>query len=158
MRFSRPNGGVLEFGETALQHVLSHRQFTSDSAEAGGVLLGRLIRDSRDIVIDRAAGPSELDRRSRFSFFRARRPAQALVDEAWRESGQAAIYLGEWHTHPEDDPTPSCIDRKDWIRIVQRAQFEQPSLFFVIAGRVLTRIWEIPKAVGTPVPLSAMAP
>lgn len=150
MRFLRANGGVLEFSDNSQAMLCSHRQLRSTDTEAGGVLLGRLILSSDDVIVDRATPPSPQDRRSRFAFFRARRPAQFAVDEAWSTSGNVMNYLGEWHTHPEDYPTPSRIDTRDWKRVVSRAQFEQHALFFAIVGRVSTRVWELSKS--DPVP------
>ena len=155
MRFWRPDAGVVEFGDAALARLLAYRQMDAGTREAGGILLGRLIMGSPDIVVDEAAGPLPTDRRGRFFFFRAKRPSQLLVDHAWHASGQTRNYLGEWHTHPEDDPSPSCFDRRNWSRIVARAQFEQSSLLFAIVGRAHVRVWEVSNALTTP---SALAP
>lgn len=154
MRFVRKSRGAVEVSPAAHAVLTAHRQLRTADTEAGGVLLGRLIRDSHDVVIDVASPPSPEDRRSRFSFFRARKPAQVVVERAWRESGQVVNYLGEWHTHPEDDPNPSCIDRRDWKKIVARASFEQDFLLFVIVGRVQIRVWEVSRERPEPVALS----
>jgi integrative and conjugative element protein (TIGR02256 family) len=153
LRFSRPAEGVVEFAEGALAHLLMHRQLSKGAPEAGGVLLGRLVKGLPDIIVDHALGPSPQDRRGRFFFFRAKSPAQTLIDQAWQASGQTLNYLGEWHTHPEDDPSPSCIDKRDWSRISARARYEQSSLLFVIVGRKHLRVWEAPKT-GKPIALS----
>ncbi len=146
MRHRRANGGILEFSGDSATVLRAHRQLRDAATEAGGMLLGRLISSTADVIVDRVTRPSPHDRRSRFAFFRARRPAQAAVDHAWNESCQVINYLGEWHTHPEDHPTPSCIDRRDWNKIVSRAHFEQDALFFAIVGRVSTRVWEVSKS------------
>jgi integrative and conjugative element protein (TIGR02256 family) len=129
--------------------MLAHRQLHARDPESGGLLLGRLISGTEDVVIDFVSRPSGADRATRFRFFRARRPAQQRVTDAWHESLGTRVYLGEWHTHPEDDPTPSCIDRRNWRRIVKRAQFEQPFLFFVIVGRRGTAAWQVLRPAGT---------
>lgn len=154
VRFIRANGGAVEVASEAQRVLLAHRQLNGADTEAGGLLLGRLIRDTHDVVVDTASPPSPEDRRSRFSFFRARNPAQRAVDRAWKESGQVVNYLGEWHSHPEDDPCPSCIDRRDWKKIVSRAAFEQDFLFFFIVGRVTVRAWELARSKPVPVALS----
>lgn len=153
MRFLRANGGAVELSPIAHRVLVAHRQLQAGDKEAGGVLLGRLIRDTSDVVVDVVSSPSPEDRRNRFSFFRARKPAQHAVDRAWRESGQVVIYLGEWHTHPEDDPSPSCIDQRDWKRIVAKASFEQDFLLFMIVGRVAFQAWELSRAKPEPVAL-----
>lgn len=139
------SGGRLSISEPALGEFNAYRQMQSDDTEAGGLLLGRLIVGTNDIVIDEATPPSPKDRRSRFAFRRSKRPAQNRVDAAWTESTATRVYLGEWHTHPEADPRPSLIDRCNWKKIVARARFEQESLFFVIVGRNRIRAWEANK-------------
>lgn len=61
---------------------------------------------------------------------------------AWRESTGTRIYLGDWHSHPEDDPKPSCVDRRDWNRVLKRAVYEQDFLLFAIVGRRSIAPWE----------------
>ncbi|HEY0995611.1 MAG TPA: Mov34/MPN/PAD-1 family protein [Gemmatimonadaceae bacterium] len=121
----------------------AHVQRRCWSSEAGGILLGRVLVAGDQVVIDEVTVPGPQDRRSRFRFFRAERPAQAAVNAAWARSGGELNYLGEWHTHPEDDPMPSSHDRADWRRLVSIQRYEQSSLFFLIAGRRVLRAWEL---------------
>ncbi len=44
-------------------------------------------------------------------FFRNVKKAQRIAEHAWKESNGERLYLGEWHTHPEDVPSPSRDDR-----------------------------------------------
>ena len=117
----------------------------TSSPEAGGLVLGRLVESSTDVIVDEISTPVSSDRWSRFNFCRGKKTAQRKVDKAWAESSGTRIYLGEWHTHPEDVPTPSDHDLRDWQRIVQGAQYEQEGLFFVIVGRQQMRVWEYAK-------------
>ena len=142
MRFRRSNGGVFEFSQPALAILASHRQLSASAAEAGGVLLGRFIVSSQDVVVDEVTSPTRYDKRWRFFFKRAKRSAQARVEEAWRESQGTRNYLGDWHSHPEDNPTPSCIDTRGWKKTLRKAHVESEALFFVILGRTTVRVWE----------------
>jgi integrative and conjugative element protein (TIGR02256 family) len=135
-------------GPDALAAVLAHRQMKWFAKEAGGVLLGRVILEQPDVLVDAVSQPSAADRRGRFNFFRARAPTQAAINAAHAASGGERIYLGEWHTHPEDHPSPSRVDLADWRRLACEATFEQDALFFLIAGRVTTGAWEVPKGGG----------
>jgi integrative and conjugative element protein (TIGR02256 family) len=154
MRFGRPGGGELRLSEATLR-MRVHVQRYCWSSEAGGILLGRMLMASDHIVVDDVTVPGPHDRRSRFRFFRAERPAQTAVDAAWARSGGEINYLGEWHTHPEDDPTPSRHDHTDWQRLVMTQRYEQAALFFVIVGRREIRAWELARgrAVVVPLPL-----
>jgi integrative and conjugative element protein (TIGR02256 family) len=110
-------------------------------AEAGGVLLGRHIAGSLDIVVDDATVPMRGDRRERFLFLRAQKPHQRVIDRAWHDSGGTCVYLGEWHTHPEPVPTPSTVDRNNWKRKLKQDRFDS-FVFFVILGSRDIRVWE----------------
>jgi integrative and conjugative element protein (TIGR02256 family) len=142
LRFSRTDGGLFVLTTPACVTMRRYRQIRPNQTEAGGVLLGRLILDAQDVVVDRVTEPATSDQRSRFSFWRSQRTTQQLVNDAWRQSGGTQQYLGEWHTHPEDDPTPSGVDRRNWQRILREAHFESEALWFVIVGRRAVRVWE----------------
>lgn len=146
MRFRRSSGGVIEFGDEAFQMMQSHRQISSKATESGGMLLGRLIDNNRDVVIDRITVPINEDKKWRFFFFRKKEPAQKIVEKVWSDSKAVTNYLGEWHTHPEDVPSPSSVDLAEWARISQTAKFEQDFLLFVIVGRVKTLAWEVSRS------------
>lgn len=139
----RPGGGLVKLAAPVMEVLHRARQVGPDILEGGGLLLGRLVERCDDILIDEATEPTSNDQRRRFSFRRARRPAQERVDAAWKESQQTRNYLGEWHSHPERDPTPSSHDKRDWKRISREAAYEQQSLVFVIVGYDEVRVWEV---------------
>lgn len=141
--FTLSEGTVLRISPLAVERLSSFIQTKLADREAGGVLLGRLLGDPGDIVIDDISAPLPKDKRSLFSFWRARDPHQKRVNEAWKASDGACNYLGEWHSHPEDDPTPSSHDISEWKRIVKEAKFEQDDLIFVIVGRKRMRAWSV---------------
>jgi len=148
--FAKRDGGQVVLSENALSVLTRYVQTDSTATEAGGVILGRLILNSNDVVVDEATEPSISDRRSRFFFWRSKKTTQGMVNKAWNDTHQTRVYLGEWHSHPEDDPTPSCIDKRNWRKIVRRAKFEQDFLLFLIVGRKEIRLWELRKTESEP--------
>jgi len=138
--FHRPTGGRLKIATLALQQMVAYRQVKTSDYEAGGVLLGRLLVDSQDIVVDEVTVPMPGDKRGRFSFYRAKRRHQRIINQRWKESQGTCIYLGEWHTHPERVPTPSPIDLTDWRRKLKVDRFEN-DLFFLILGTTEAKMW-----------------
>ena len=150
--FARPNGGRLQIGAEPLATLVAYIQDELTMPEAGGVLLGRHIRDSDDIVVDGVTTPMAGDRRSRHRFRRGKKRHQAAIDEAWRASNGTCTYLGEWHSHPEPFPIPSFIDRLDWGRKLLFDRHADP-IFFVIVGTSEIRVWE-GRQNGIPTPLS----
>lgn len=121
--------------------------------EAGGVLLGRLVIDSDDIVIDKITVPGIGDKRKAFTFWRSKASHQKQVNKSWKESKGTQIYLGEWHSHPEPVPMPSGHDECNWTSIIKKAKFEQDELLFAIAGYDAVRLWQMSRDQRVPVEL-----
>jgi integrative and conjugative element protein (TIGR02256 family) len=117
-----------------------HIQSAWYKSEAGGVLLGRHLLESKDIVIDEITEPQRQDIRSRFSFFRSNRH-NYLAKEQWLLSNQIMAYLGLWHTHPEHEPNPSSTDINDWKNALSHDTYTGNKLFFVIVGIKNIGIW-----------------
>ncbi len=132
--FTKSDGGRIEISNHALSQMLTYVQNTKRQPEAGGILIGRYIVDSLDIVIDKVTVPMAGDRQERFSFWRDRKRHQQVIDQIWLESEGTSTYLGEWHTHPENIPTPSNTDTKNWLRHLNYDIFSGESLFFIIIG------------------------
>ena len=117
----------------------ARRQVESDTPESCGVLVGTTSIDRREVWIESVTTPMAEDGRSRFSY-KLRDPGhQRTVSKEFASSGGRAIYLGTWHTHPEPWPTPSRIDRRDWLRCV-RLNRGRP-LAFVLVGTVEIRVF-----------------
>ncbi|GBG14209.1 uncharacterized protein NMK_1774 [Novimethylophilus kurashikiensis] len=126
--------------EHAIQQMVGYTQRHWWNCEAGGVLLGRHLLDSHDVVIDEVSTPQKSDLRSRFAFFRSSRH-EYLARQRWLEQDRTSAYLGLWHTHPEPDPNPSSVDRLDWQQAVYGDTFEGDHLFFPIIGTERIRVW-----------------
>lgn len=120
------------------ERLLAHKQVKSDSAEAAGVIIGE--RRGNHLVIQRISEPGQDDRRSRYAVDRCGRIHQLAVDQAFSQSGGTLQYLGEWHTHPEDYPTPSPRDLKSW----RKHLIDPEPMVLIIVG--LSQIWVAKKA------------
>lgn len=128
------------FTAEAVYQMRAHTQSTAREPESGGILLGRHLLESQDLVVDEVTVPQKDDRQSRFAFFRSKRH-NTLAHQRWEASKGRMAYLGLWHTHPESDPTPSCLDRRDWTKAIAQDTFEGERLFFPIVGIDRIRVW-----------------
>lgn len=146
---SIPGAGRLTLTDAVLKTMWGFAQHQRRDKEAGGMLIGHHPLASEDIILDRLTTPQTGDRRSRCRFHRDQAAHQKLLDREWSLSGGKRTYLGEWHTHPDDDPQPSSLDLTSWRAAVRDTGFHGPGLLFIIVGRRRTRCWYGTKAQDT---------
>ncbi|MFV3411233.1 Mov34/MPN/PAD-1 family protein [Pseudomonas sp. NY15436] len=119
-------------GEQPLEVFKKYIQVGNDSKEAGGILLGHVRGEHLEII--EATEPSPWDRRFKFLFERMPYFHHRLAMKRWKESNGLVRYVGEWHTHPQNNPTPSSIDLYEWRKIAIDRQDGRP-LLALIVGR-----------------------
>lgn len=132
--FKRRDGSLVKLSTEALLVLESYRQYNPLDLEAGGILLGRYINNSPDVVVDEVTGPLPGDERTLCTFYRDAKAHQDVINERWHSSGGTCNYLGEWHTHAEPAPTPSVIDFTDWKQRLEKDFVDAPFVLFVIVG------------------------
>lgn len=118
----------------AEQVVAEIKRFTGPdetNLEAGGILLGCYRGPHVEIL--ECTTPMPLDKRTRYGFVRSDPGHQRRALAAWNASNRTVNFVGEWHTHPEERPSPSRVDRDTWAD--QMNQRINDPLIFIIAGR-----------------------
>lgn len=124
----------------AIGKMFKYRQVRWTDTEAGGILIGRILEEDNNIIIDDVSEPMPTDRRKRTRFSRKTDGHQEYMNDAFEREKGCCFYLGEWHTHPERIPVPSSIDREDWKRLLN-VGFESKCLFFLIVGIAELKVW-----------------
>ena len=100
----------IEISENVVDIFAKFKQIKRNAPEAGGIVLGQV--KGKYIFVSKATTPCFSDIFSRFSFIRDYNIAQLIVDYEFYNNNGHLIYLGEWHTHPENTPSPSPQDFK----------------------------------------------
>ena len=77
-------------------------------AEQGGILIGAYRGEGLEVVDLTEAAPA--DERALTRFVRQDPAHQAAATAAWEASGGQVTMVGEWHTHPFGEPSPSRTD------------------------------------------------
>jgi integrative and conjugative element protein (TIGR02256 family) len=98
--------------QEVFEHVDIYRQLKSSDREAGGILIGEY--RGKDLRILSSTMPGKLDQRSRYRFGRRSPHHQKQAYELWLSSNSIQSHIGDWHTHPQDYPTPSTLDLQEW--------------------------------------------
>nr|WP_288452806.1 Mov34/MPN/PAD-1 family protein [uncultured Anaerostipes sp.] len=129
------NNAIVDFFPDVATTLRRYIQYPG-KYEAGGILLGNYIPSENRYIITEATCPSFWDKRGPNSFIRNKKAAQKIINKRWTESSGTINYLGEWHTHGCDVPTPSNTD----IELIQSLYRDKsnvwPNIILIILGRI----------------------
>jgi integrative and conjugative element protein (TIGR02256 family) len=123
---------LMHLSPATLDVFVRYVQIGDQAPESGGLLLGTV--HGEHLIIEQATTPTAWDLRLRTFFHRSAIGHAKLAFDRWRASHGTVRYLGEWHTHPEDYPTPSGLDRSEWRRLAAGRRDKRPQLS-IIVGR-----------------------
>ncbi len=97
----------VEINENLLAQ-LSSWVIAKSGIETGGVLAGFIEGDTYYITHASDAGPNAIETPNKFE--KDIEYCQNFLDELYQKYGEKARYIGEWHSHPGSDNTPSTTD------------------------------------------------
>lgn len=126
---------LLHFSKPTLETFCQHVQASDTDCEAGGLLLGSV--HGAHMLIEEATIPTAWDKRFRYLFERMPFGHEAIALSRWTASQGTVRYLGEWHTHPEDHPHPSGLDRSEWNCLSAQRRDKRPMLAVVVGRKSL---------------------
>lgn len=130
--FQDTRGNLVIVMSRATQRLKSYRQLYRSTCESAGVLIGE--RRGAHLVIWDLSEPGKGDVQSRCSVNRKGGHHQDKVNSAFLESGGTLQYVGEWHTHPEDTPSPSTKDRTSWL---EKIDSTSPMILLIVGRKSL---------------------
>lgn len=115
--------------DEVLQVFADARQMSSGDRETGGILFAEISKSEVRIV--RATRAEKRASISRVLFRPSLRQKRIAVREAFNDG---LHYVGEWHTHPERDPSPSSIDEESMEDSFKRSKHELNYFLMIIVG------------------------
>jgi integrative and conjugative element protein (TIGR02256 family) len=103
--------------------------------ENGGILLGKFSKNDNTYIITNVSTTNSRDKKGRYYFIRNKKQAQNIINKFWNNSKGEINYLGEWHTHDENYPKTSFIDKKLVRQMINNKNIEIKNVFMIILGR-----------------------
>jgi len=119
---------ILELSPSVLNVFRTHRQVDS-YPEAGGLLFAEFCLPT--IVIKEATEPNKKDKRGKSSFIPCRSIQRKLISQRFK---LGLHFVGEWHTHPEHNPSPSRIDLNSMHDSFVKSKHELDAFVMIIVG------------------------
>lgn len=129
MQFTDGKTITLRFEESVIACFERHRQIKPSDPEAGGQLFARY--SDGEVLVCKATGPKEDDKRGRFFFLPNRRSERA---EIIKNHEDGLHFIGDWHTHPEVIPNPSGEDLKSIKNCYRQSKHSLKYFVMVIVG------------------------
>jgi len=129
----------VNINKDVINNIIKFKQ-TKGNFEAGGILIGSIFKDGGTIDINDYTAPLASDKRTRFWFGRSEQHNKILYDK-WEKSSYTKLYLGEWHTHPQNYSTPSAVDIFAWNKLLAKSKTESEIIIFIIVGLNSLNIW-----------------
>lgn len=136
------NNRTIKISSTVLESIFKYIQKTDKALEAGGILLGREDKETNNLIIDSCTPPFPNDKRSKYSFYRIDKKHIVEYEKLNSNNENIYLYIGEWHTHPELEPSFSKIDYNNWININKEDNCYDFQ-YQIIAGIEKIRIWKV---------------
>lgn len=118
------------FSAEVLDYMYAHIQRKSNQTEAGGEIFTE-DPDTHGLIIITATGPNSGDRRERYSF---NPDIKAATHDRNHQFAQGRHSVGLWHTHPEEFPFPSGLDRQTTEKYLESFRDDRERYLMVILG------------------------
>lgn len=123
-------GITIIFSPEIIKHFYQHRQIRRHY-EVGGQLFARFL-STGEVQIDKITGPRKTDSKLRNFFKPNKHIEQQEINSLFRDGYH---YVGDWHTHSENYPTPSSADLHNIGNIFRKSRHSLSHFLLVIVGR-----------------------
>lgn len=125
-------GITIHITQEVFEQFHHYKQTDKTTDESAGLLIASPTADDKSYWLNGITTPKPTDKRTPVSFKLDDRQHKLEVEQIFKQTNGQRDYFGTWHTHPQNDPSPSKIDKKDW----QQHAKDNPDrpLVFIIVG------------------------
>lgn len=131
MRFNNKESGLSIIIDEKLLTKLYSTSLDLYPCEFGGLLIGYYSQDKKELNIINTLLPKEYSS-TKYNFSRGIKGLKTQLRELYKKS-PSQYYVGEWHSHPDNEPVPSGTDLNAFQEIVahERVLIENPILLLL---------------------------
>lgn len=110
------------------------------NVETGGILVGYYNRRHNCAIVTESSAPPEDSESGKSFFYRGIKGLQQWLARLW-QFRRRRYYLGEWHFHPNSNPTPSNVDIQQIKSNAENRRYACPEPIMFIIGGGLDADW-----------------
>lgn len=129
---------VINISDKVISNLSMYVQNRSFINESGGVLLGYKVKEHNVIIIDDLSLPDKEDESSMIKFIRK---SISHILKINKSSLNNSFCIGNWHTHPVSNPTPSLIDLSTWKKELSECKSSFGFQVYIICGIDGFKVW-----------------
>ena len=118
--------------KTLLEDISQYMQ-TGNKPESGGLLFAEFKLPK--IIVKKASFPNKSDYQCRYEFRPDQERQQKIINLNYKKG---LHYIGEWHTHPENIPTPSILDITSMKETFIKSKHELNFFLLLIIGNKIS--------------------
>lgn len=137
--WSKDDAYGLRMSDLNLSKMLEHCE-NSFPDETGGILIGSYTKSLDCAAVELVTGPPKDSKRGRTWFKRGVQGLRKLLGNYWKRN---RFYVGEWHFHPNGEPSPSDTDKNQLKAICKSRDYDCSAPVLVIVGGKLPEDWNI---------------
>lgn len=124
-----PCGLTVEIQDEVVEKLIKYSQRRIRDKEGGGQIFAKSLGPNVDIPY--VTSPRLTDRRWRYKFFPDRVAERREILEHYRNG---LHYVGDWHTHPEEVPSPSREDIDSMQECFRRSKHSLNFFILMVVG------------------------
>jgi len=132
----------VEFDDTSIEKLKKYQQKNGEY-ESGGILVGEIYPVENKVIVKHIIA-SKKATRSFMGVNIDKKEMQTELEKVRKKTGYEYYYIGDWHTHPEKNPTPSLIDKISYKRTLKTIILQTNFVVFLIVGNrvdIMNSLW-----------------
>ncbi|HIP13461.1 MAG TPA: hypothetical protein EYG73_12180 [Arcobacter sp.] len=132
----------VEFDDVCIKALKKYQQKNREY-ESGGILVGEIYPSGNKVIV-RHVIVSKKATRSFMGVNIDKKEMQEELEKVRKKTKYEYYYIGDWHTHPEKNPTPSWIDKKSYKKTLKTIVLQTNFVVFLIVGNgddIMNSLW-----------------
>lgn len=138
----KKKGFKVEFDDTSIEKLKKYQQKKGEY-ESGGILVGEVYPIENKVIIKDII-VSKKAKRSFMGVNIDKKEMQEKLERIRKNTDYKYYYIGDWHTHPEKNPTPSWIDKRSYKKTLKTIVLQTNFVVFLIVGNgddIMDSLW-----------------
>jgi len=132
----------VEFDDKCIQELKKYQQKNGEY-ELGGILVGEIYPSENKVVVKEII-VSKKAKRSFMGINIDKKEMQETLETIRKKTNYKYYYIGDWHTHPENKPKASFIDKMSYKKILKKIVLQTNFVVFLIVGNgndIMKSMW-----------------